>query len=107
MTFVIVLYVPFCNILITILEAGKVTKKFRIRRQKQVKNSPSKEVARLLQRSLAITHEKFEEPKSGRFSRLQSTWQNGRVRLGRTTRASRRKTSGVSDSLENFSTSRV
>ena len=37
----------------------KVTKKFRIRRQKQVKNSPSKEVARLLQRSLQITLQNF------------------------------------------------
>ena len=37
----------------------KVTKKFRIRRQKQAKISPSKEVARLLQRSLQFTLQNF------------------------------------------------
>ena len=37
----------------------KVTKKFRIRRQNQVKNSPSKEVAQLLQRSLQFTLQNF------------------------------------------------
>ncbi len=37
----------------------KVTKKFRIRRQKQAKNSPSKEVARLLQRTLQFTLQNF------------------------------------------------
>ena len=37
----------------------KVTKKFRIRRQKQVKNSPSAEVAQLLQRTLQITLQNF------------------------------------------------
>ena len=37
----------------------KLRKKFRIRRQKQAKNSPSKEVARLLQRSLQFTLQNF------------------------------------------------
>ena len=37
------------------------------------------EVGQLLCRSLAITHEKFYKPTSGRFTPLQSTWQNGRV----------------------------
>ena len=41
-----------------------------------------REVARLLCRSFAFTHEKFCSPTSGRFSRLHSTWQNGRVVLG-------------------------
>ena len=37
----------------------KLRKKFRIRRQKQAKNSPSKEVARLLQRTLQFTLQNF------------------------------------------------
>ncbi|MBQ5621512.1 MAG: hypothetical protein IIU92_02700, partial [Bacteroidaceae bacterium] len=43
------------------------------------------EVGQLLCRSLAITHEKFYKPTSGRFLPQQSTWQNGRVRLGKWT----------------------
>ena len=43
------------------------------------------EVGQLLCRSLSITHEKFYKPTSDRFLPLQSTWQNGRVRLGKWT----------------------
>ena len=45
-----------------------------------------RENAQLLCRTLAITHEKFRSPTSGRFSPLLSTCQNGRVLRGKRTR---------------------
>ena len=45
-----------------------------------------RELCQLLCRTLAITHEKFRSPTSGRFSPLQSTCQNGCVLRGKRTR---------------------
>ena len=60
---------------------------FRTNKTREENNTPENfgnfccEVGQLLCRSLSITHEKFYKSTSGRFSRLQSTWQNGRVVL--------------------------
>ena len=48
-----------CVLMVVVCWCVKLRKKFRIRRYNQAKNSPSKEVARLLQRSLQFTLQNF------------------------------------------------